>query len=58
MVRSAPQPDGLSGGMINLIFHDDSRDGIRLLMHKAAEVADRRHINLRFLRWNRQRREE
>jgi hypothetical protein len=56
MVRSEPQPGNLSSGLINLLYHDDVRDGLRLLMHKAAEVADRRHINLRFLRWNRQRR--
>jgi hypothetical protein len=24
-------------------------------MHKTAEIAERRHINLRFLRWSRQR---
>jgi hypothetical protein len=56
MVRSEPQPGNLSSGLINLLYHDNVRDGIRLLMHKAAEVADRRHINLRFLRWDRQRR--
>ncbi len=56
MVRSEPQPGTVSSGLINLIFHDDGRDGLRLLMHKAAEVAERRHIDLRFLRWGRQRR--
>ena len=56
MVRSEPQPNAFSSGLINLLYHDDGRDGIRLLMHKAAELAERRHINLRFLRWDRQRR--
>jgi hypothetical protein len=56
MVRSEPQPGNLSSGLINLLYHDNVRDGIRLLMHKAAELAERRHINLRFLRWDRQRR--
>ena len=55
LVRSEPQPDNLSRGLIHLLLYDDSRDGIRLLMHKAAEIAERHHINLRFLRWSRQR---
>jgi len=55
MVRSEPQPDNLSRGLIHLLLYDESRDGIRLLLHKAAEIAARRHINLRFLRWSRQR---
>ena len=55
LVRSEPQPDNLSRSLINLLLYDDSRDGIRLLVHKAAEIAERHHINLRFLRWSRQR---
>jgi hypothetical protein len=55
LVRSEPQPDNLSRGLIHFLLYDDSRDGIRLLMHKTAEIAERRHINLRFLRWSRQR---
>jgi hypothetical protein len=55
LVRSEPQPDNLSRGLINLLLYDDSRDGLRLLVHKAAEIAERNHINLRFLRWSRQR---
>lgn len=50
LVRSEFQPDNLSRGLINLLLYDDSRDGLRFLRHKAADIADRHHINLRFLR--------
>ena len=55
LVRSGPQPDNLSRALINLLLYDDSRDGLRFLQHKAADIAERNHINLRFLRWSRQR---
>jgi hypothetical protein len=55
LVRSEPQPDNLSRGLINLLLYDESRDGLRFLQHKAEDIAARHHIDLRFLRWSRQR---
>ena len=55
LVRSEPQPNNLSRGLINLLLYDDGREGLRFLQHKAADIADRHHIDLRFLRRSRQR---
>jgi hypothetical protein len=44
-----PCVDSRAGSQAVLSLYDESRDGARLLMHKAAEIAERRHINLRAL---------